>query len=66
MISFKMQDFFHADTHPRCLRVVLSVLHQSALLLSSGISWLGENVIYLLSTGRMLTGSSLGGKHTGQ
>lgn len=52
MISFKMQDFSHADTHPRCLRVVLSVLHQSALLLLVLWCFLAWRECYLLAVSR--------------
>lgn len=66
MISFKIQNFSHAGAHSRYLRVVLSVLHQSALLLLVFWHFLAWRECYLLSAGRMLTGSSLGGERTGQ
>lgn len=47
-----MQDFFHADTKPRCLRVVLSVLHQSALLLLVFWHFLPWRECYLLAVSR--------------
>lgn len=52
VIAFKMQGFSYADTQPRCLRVVLSVLHQSALLLLVFWHFLAWRECYLLAVSR--------------
>lgn len=64
VISFRMQDSSYADTHPMCLRVVLSVLHQSALLLLVFWNFLAWRECYLLAVSRKNADRLFSGRKT--